>query len=143
MASDLHPPAEKSTTSLVSGIIDDFERLVKQQMELTRQEIVNDMNKARDAVLNFAIGAGITFLSAAAFFFALVHLLHWATAPSGMDGAWLPLWACYAIIGCILAVVSGVLITTGVVKLKSINPLQNPATDALKENVKWVTHPTK
>jgi hypothetical protein len=60
-----------------------------------------------------------------------------------MDGAWLPLWACYAIIGCILAVVSGVLITTGVVKLKSINPLQNPATDALKENVKWVTHPTK
>jgi hypothetical protein len=143
MASDLHPTTEQSTTSLVSGIIDDFESLLKQQMELTRQEIIKEVYKARDAALSLAIGAGTTFLAAVALFFAVIHLLHWLTGPAGMDPAWLPLWACYGIVGFLLAATAGVLLSTAVVKLRSIKPLQNPATDALKENVQWATHPTK
>jgi len=143
MASDLHPSPEQSTTSLVGGILDDFETLLKQQMELTRQEIINEVHKARDAALNLAIGAGVTFLAAVSLFFGGVHLLHWLTGPAGMDPAWLPMWACYGIIGFILAATAGILLTAAVMKLKSIKPLQNPAAEALKENVKWATHPTK
>jgi len=143
MASDLHASPEQSTTTLVSGIIEDFEHLVKQQMELIRQEIVNDLHKARQAAVSLAIGAGVIFLAAVALFFALIHLLHWATGPAGMDPAWLPLWACYGIVGCVLGVTGGVLLTTAVLKLQSINPLHNPATEGLKENVEWATHPTK
>jgi len=143
MASDLHPPTEQSTTSLVSGIIEDFEHLVKQQLELTRTEIINELHKARDAVLSLAIGAGVIFLAAVAMFFGAIHLLHWATGPAGMDPAWLPLWACYGIVGFVLVATGGVLLSMAVMKLKSIKPLQNPATEALKENVKWAAHPTK
>lgn len=143
MASELHPSPEQSTTSLVSGIIDDFEQLVKQQLELTRQEIISDMHKAQEAALKLAIGAGVSFLAAVALFFALIHLMHWATGPAGMDPAWLPLWSCYGIVGAILGTTGGTLLIAASLKFKSINPLHNPATQALKENVKWATHPTK
>jgi hypothetical protein len=143
MANDLHPSTEQSTTSLVSGILDDFETLVKKQMELTRVEIINEIYKARDAALSLTIGAGVAFLAAVSLFFGVVRLIHWATGPAGMDPAWLPLWACYFIIGGVLALIAGALLITAIVKLRSIKPLQNPATEALKENVKWVTHPTK
>jgi HAMP domain-containing protein len=143
MASDLHPQTEQSATSLVSGIIEDFEQLVKQQMELTRQEIAIDLQRARDATLNLAVGAGVIFLAAVSLFFALVHLIHWATGPAGMDPAWLPLWACYGIIGFVLAVIGAILLSVAAVKLRAINPLHNPAANALKENVQWATHPTK
>jgi len=143
MASDLHPSTEQTTTSLVSGIIDDFERLLKQQMELTRQEIANDVRKAQQAALSLACGAGVSFLSGVAMFFALVHLIHWATGPTGMDPATVPLWGCFAIVGFVLAVAGAILVLTAAMKLKTINPLHNPAADAMKENVQWATRPTK
>jgi hypothetical protein len=143
MASDVHQPSEPSTTALVSGIIEDFEQLVKQQMELTRQEIMNDMRKARDAALSLAFGAGVSALGGFSLFFALVYLLHWATGPAGMDPAAVPLWGWYAIVGGVLLAIGMALLFTAGWQLKSIKPLQNPATDALKETVKWVTRPTQ
>jgi len=140
MASDLHPSTEQSTTSLVSGIIDDFERLLKQQIELARAEIINDARKARDAALSLAAGAAVSFLAAVSLFFALVHLIHWASSPTGTDPAWIPLWGCFAIVGAVFAVAGAILLMTAAMKLKSIDPLHNPATQALKENVKWATN---
>jgi len=143
MASDLHPSTEQSTTSLISGIIDDFERLVKQQMALVRTEIATDMRKATDAALSLAAGAAVSFLSAVAMFFALVHLIHWASSPQGADPAWIPLWGCFGLVGAALALVGAILLLTAAMKLKSIKPLENPATQGLKENITWATHPTK
>jgi hypothetical protein len=101
------------------------------------------MRKAREAILSLAIGVGVTFLAAVATFFALIHLIHWVTGPAGMDPAWLPLWACYGIVGVILGATGGSLLIAAGLKLKTINPLHNPATEGLKENVEWATHPTK
>jgi len=70
----------------------------------------------------------------------LVHLIHWISAPAGLDPAKIPLWACHAILGVPLAVIGGVLAWLGRQKVKSINPLHNPATEALKENVRWATN---
>jgi len=135
-----HPSTEQSTTSLVSGIVSDFQDLVKQQLQLTRQEIIEDIRKAKEGAWLYSIGVGTLVLSAIPIVFALVYLLHWATSPAGNDPASIPLWGCYAIVGIVLAAIGGVMTWQGMIKFEAMNPLtHNPATEALKENVEWAT----
>lgn len=139
MAPEIQHSTDQSVTSLVSGIIDDLRDLVKQQLRLTRHEIVADLHKARESALMFILGAGILFLGAIVLCFALVHLLHWAVSPTGTDPARLPLWACYGLVGLALTVVGGVLGWAGEMKLRTIRPLDSTASEALKDNVEWAT----
>ena len=140
MATELQNHTEQSTTSLVGGIIDDMQDLVKQQVQLTRNEISGEIQRASEAAQFFAVGAAILFFGAFTLCLALVYLLHWASSPTGSDAAKIPLWACYALVGGPLTVVGGVLTWMGRAKMQTIHPLQNPATEALKENVKWATN---
>jgi hypothetical protein len=139
MATDFHPSPEQSTTSLVGGIIDDVQDLVKQQIELTRQELKEEMRKASDAVECYVAGGGILFLGLFFVGLALVHLLHWMSSPAGADVGRIPLWGCCALVGGAVSLMGAVIAWTGRTKLASIHPLHNRATEALKDNVNWVT----
>ena len=79
-----------------------------------------------------------TLLIVGVLVFMFVHLLHWATMPTGADPASLPLWACYAIVGVILTGAGGVLLATGLRKLKSFDPLHGESAQAIEENVHWI-----
>jgi Putative Actinobacterial Holin-X, holin superfamily III len=132
---------EPTTTTLVGGIIEDVQDLVKQQLQLTRQEIVADFRKAKEATCFYAAGLGIAFLGGIVLCFALSHVLHWAASPPATDPAWLPLWACHAIVGSVLAILGGALLWGGERKRQSINPMESAAGEALKQNVEFATHP--
>jgi len=141
MATEVENRSEPSLASLVTGIVSDVQDLVKQQLLLTRKEIENDIRKTWDAAMFFGVGVGISLLSAISFCLMFAHLLHWLTAPHGTDLASLPLWACHGVVGAVLVIIGGVLVCTAKQKLKSVDPLHNPATQALKENVQWMTNP--
>ena len=83
-----------------------------------------------------AIGAGIGvgLMGGILLTFMLVYLLHWA-APD------LPLWACYAIMGSLLAIAGALLCYRGIADLKSFNPIPKQTVQALKENLQWKTAP--
>jgi len=136
-------PTDQSATTLVTGIIDDLQVLVKQQIQLARREVQQDIRKATEGALFFALSAGILFLGAIVFCFALAYLLHWATSPAGTDPARFPLWACHGVVGLVLLITGGGLAWAGKAKFQSIHPLQNPATEALKENIEWATNNQK
>jgi hypothetical protein len=70
----------------------------------------------------------------------LVHLLHWATSPAGADPATLPLWACFGIVGLVFGVVGGALVTSGIRKFQSNNPLPDQTAQTIKENVQWIAN---
>jgi len=142
MATDLHNSTDQSTTALVGGIVEDMQQLIKQQIQLARREITGDIQKAKMAALYYTVGMGICFLGAVSLCLALAHLLHWATAPAGTDPAWYPLWACYLTVGSVLVVAGGVFVWAGEMKTKSIDPLNSPASESLKENLEWAKHPT-
>jgi Putative Actinobacterial Holin-X, holin superfamily III len=141
MAAEVQNRCEPAVSTLVSGIVTDLHDLFKQQLQLTRREIEEDLRKAREAAFLFALGAGICFLGGVALCFMMVHLLHWLASPHGTDPAWLPLWACHGGVGLVLVVIGASLAYTGRQKLQSVNPLDNPATEALQENVQWLTTP--
>jgi hypothetical protein len=141
MLNQLETPTDQSATALMGGIIQDVQHLVKQQLALTRQEIADDVRKVKEGTVMFAFGGGLLLLGAVSLCFALAHVLHWSTSPSGSDPATIPLWACHAIVGVGFAVMGGIFVWSGEAKWKTINPMHNPAADALKDNVQWGLHP--
>jgi hypothetical protein len=141
MATTFQDRSDQSMVSLLSGIVDDVNDLIKQQVQLTRAEIQEDLRAAGGIALVFAAGAGVLLLGAILLCFMLVYLLHWLTAPAGADASSLPLWACYGIVGATFGVLGGALMAAGKKKYDSTNLLPDKAAHALKENVECLTKP--
>jgi len=135
MATTVQNPSDASMVSLVSGIVDDVQDLITQQIKLTRAEVVSDLRTAGGIAVTFAIGAGLSLLAAILACLMLVYLLHWVTSPPGSDAASVPLWACFGIVGAAVGVLGGSMIAAGKKKLDASNLLPEKAAIAFKENV--------
>jgi len=132
MLNDLGTGTSPSITGLVSGIVNDAQELIKQQMTLFRHELQVDIRKTKEGVLSLGIGLGVAALGGLMLVFMLVHLLQ-SLAPE------LPLWGCYGIVGGMLIAVGGILCYAGKKIFDSFSPLPNESVQALKENVRWIT----
>jgi len=124
---------DQTAASLLSGILGDLQHLVEQQFQLTRREIEDEIRQRAIAAAVFAFGVTILLVGAIVFCFGLAHLLHWATSPGGTDPAWLPLWACHAVVAAVLAVIGGFVAHVGRVKFRSTVPFHNPLNELLQE----------
>jgi len=139
MATEVQDRSEQSLASLVSGIVNDFQDLVKQQLRLTRQEIEADLRKTKEAASFLALGWGLAVLAALAACLMVAHLFHWLGMPAGADPSSLPLWASFALTSALFLVAAGFAIVGGKKKIQAIgNPLHD-TTQALKENLEWKT----
>lgn len=134
MATNLQTSPESSVTSLLTGIVNDFQDLIKQQMALFKHEVSSDMRTTREVTTSLAVGLGILFVGAILLCLMLVHLLAWAF-PN------LPLWACYGIVGGMMAAVGGVLAWQAQQRFETFNPLPDESVAALQENLEWKTKP--
>lgn len=140
-APDLHAADQPTIASLVKGILDDAMELMRQQFAMFKAELRADFAKVRNAVVLLAAGVGPLLLGGLMLCFTLVHLLHWATAPSGSDPATIPLWGCYGIVAGAFLILGGGLLGAGIYRLKTVNPLPDESARALEENVKWLMNP--
>jgi hypothetical protein len=131
MATNLQTGSEPSLTSTVSGIIHDFQELIKQQMDLFKTEVAADIRKAKDATVALAFGAIALFLGAALLCVALVHLL--------IAFVSFPPWASYLLVGGIVFVIGGILTFVGWNQFHSVGADQS--VKALQENLEWKTKP--
>lgn len=131
-----------SMTSLVSGIIGDAQRLLRQEVALARSEIQNELNKAKTAAAALGAGIVVATLGGIVLCFMFVHLLHWLTGPAGMDPATVPLWGCYGIVGGLMTVVGLGLIFTGKNQLGDVNVVPRQTVETMKENVQWLRNQT-
>jgi len=134
MATDLKSPPDTSVTELVSGIARDAQDLIKQQFQLFKYEVRDDLRKTLNALLLLAIGAAVGLVALLLIIFMTVYLLQWAV-PS------LPLWACFGICGAVALAIAGGLAYAGAHKFTTFNPLPDQTAQALKENVRWITQP--
>ena len=126
--------SERTVPILVRGIVADAQHLIGQQLAMIGQEIRDDLRKAKVVIPLLAVGAGITAVGSVLLLVMLPLLLNWF-APG------LSLWACFGIVGGVLAVLGGVLLYFGVRKIESIDLLSNQAVEAFKEIMTWKTKP--
>jgi len=122
----------------VTGIIDDLQELIKQNLTLFKVEVREDFKKTKEAVTSLGVGIGLAVVGALHLTLMLVFLLWWAFDSAARSGPGLPLWVCFAIVGGLFSGVGAALYFKGKKKLDSFNPLPDETADALKENVQWI-----
>jgi len=133
MANNLQTDSEPKVSTLVSGILDDLQALIKQQLALFQHEIHDDFQKSKEAAVSLIVGFGIALLACLMLSHMLVHLLHWAVPE-------LPLWGAFGIVGGLLALGGLGLFLAGWLKFRSFNPLPDESAQAMKENVEWIVN---
>jgi len=134
MATDVSPMSDQSVTRLVSGIIDDAQELMRQQLQLLKVDVKKEIDDAKSAAGSFALAGVFGGLGALLLTFAAAHLLRWAVPD-------LPLWGAYGIVGLVLGVVGGALFFRAKHKLDTLTPLPEQSMEAMKENLQWKTKP--
>jgi len=131
MATDVHPGTEPSVSSLVTGIVNDTQELIKQHLDLFRAEVKEDVRKTKQAAIPLVIGLVVLAVGGLLLCFTLVHLLFALTDPK------LEMWHCYAIVTGVFLIVGGILFIVGKKQFDSFNPLPD---QTLKE-IKWTIKP--
>jgi len=145
MTTEVQNHSEESMASLASGIVSDFQDLLKHQMELTRREIKAEIRESKEAAVFMSLGGALCFVGVFALCWMLVHLLHWLGAPAGttIDSSRLPLWASFAIVGSSFLIAGGAAIIAAKKKLNAIGTPLHETAQALKENLEWKTTPNR
>jgi uncharacterized membrane protein YqjE len=129
MAINLQTGSEPSVTSIVSGIINDFQELIKQQLDLFKTEVAADVQKTKEGAVALSVGLGALFLGCALLCVMLVHLL----------ASLVPLWVSYLLVGGGVTVVGAGLTIFGWKQFQSVSADQS--VKALQENLEWKTKP--
>jgi hypothetical protein len=130
---DLKSPDEASVTTLVSGIIQDAQQLAKQQFELFKHDIRQELKKTQEAAVAMASGACVAFVGVLLLAVMLVQLLNWLVPA-------LPSWVCFGIVGLLIVIVGGTLLYAGKAKAETVNPAADESVQALKETIQWTTN---
>ena len=132
MATDTHTDNEPGVASLVKGIIADVQDLTKQQIELLKQELKEDITRTVHAALPMVAGGVVCLVGLV----VLGHALAWILMALGLDA-----WAAYLIVGGVITGAGVGLVFAGLAKFKTFNPLPDRSLEALKENVQCLTNP--
>src|SRR5690554_3851506 len=109
------PDGPSRVAELLSGILGDFQDLVRQQLILFGHEVRREIQNTRDGLVLLAAGAAVALVGAILVLFMAVYLLYWA-----IPG--LPLWVCYAAVGIPVAVAGAALCAAGLRRLRSTGP---------------------
>jgi hypothetical protein len=136
MATELHSnsPDAASLTELVTGIVNDAQELLQQQLALFRSELRQDLRQSREMASSFALGGVLGLVAAGLLTFMLVYLVQYLTG-------W-HLAGCFALVGGITAAIAGLFIWRAVSKLERFKPLDQ-TTEAIQENLEWKTNETR
>jgi hypothetical protein len=123
-------------SGLVSGIVDDAQRLLHQQVHMIRAEFQEDMQQTKWVAQAFGVAGVLFALGIVLIMFSLVHLLL-ALFPQ------MPEAAAWAIIGGISLLLGGLSLFIGIRIMNAYNPLPDKSFRALTENLSWITRSQK
>jgi hypothetical protein len=135
MASEIPSSSEPGMATLVGGIVRDGQTLLKQQLELFRSEVKQEVRQLRSGIVSIAIG-GIVALIGVIFLLGMVaHLLFAKTE--------IPLWGCYGIVGGAAVLIGAGVLLGGRKAAADVHLAPPPVTArTLKENLAWVKRKT-
>ena len=119
-------PPSTDIPALLSGIIKDFQSLIKQQFQLTRQEITANLKLRGTVTAMFAAAVALAGLAIVMLCHALAHGLHWWTLDVTSRPPGMPIAACYGIVGGLLFTVGAILVNLGRRKLRNLPSLPHP-----------------
>lgn len=121
---------EPTVAQLVTGLMQDAQKLLRQEVALATHELRLALRTTIRAGMSLGLGIGLAALGGWLLILMVVHLVHALTA--------LPLWACYGIVGGLLAAGGIGLLVLGKQKLVQLHVVPQDTVKTMKENVQWL-----
>jgi len=135
MEQDLRSPDNSQTISTLLGeIVDDAQKLVRQELALARTELQEEYVKVKGAAGQLGLAFAALGIAGLLLAFTLVHVL--------ADVANLPLWASYLIITFLFAGAGLTLYFRGRDAAAKVSMVPKETVETLKENVQWIRNQT-
>jgi uncharacterized membrane protein YqjE len=119
--------------SLVSGIVEDLQNIVRGEVRLAKTEMREDVA---------SMGRGATALAAGALI-ALVGFIFLMLGATYLLNKSLEMWLSAGIVGVVLLVIGGILVMTGKNRLSAASLKPTETIDSLKEDQQWANQQIK
>jgi hypothetical protein len=131
MPEHLQAEDQTSLAALVGGLVDDTQRLLRQELALARREVRDEWNKTKTAAALLGTGLAVLSLAIGLLAVALAKLLAFLVA--------VPEWGGFGIVGLFLVVLGGLLGFAGRGKLRTIRLVPQQTVETLRQDLDAVT----
>lgn len=119
---------ERSFAVVLQDIMRNVQEIIRAEVRLAKAEIREEASKAFSSMVWVMVGAVCAV-------FALTFLLWTAVYALGL--VW-PMWAATLAVGAVLGIAGAVFLTSGISRMKQVNPTPERTVETIKENVAWV-----
>jgi hypothetical protein len=131
MPENNHADSPPSVTSLVGGILEDGQKLVRQEVALARREVAETCDKAKTGVVLLSSALVVFAVGGVLLGFMLVTLLHQFLLP-GYE------WACFGIVGSVFTLLGGGLAYWGYKKINEVHLSLPQTAETLRDDAQAV-----
>lgn len=132
MSENHQTDAQPGVASLVGGILDDAQKLVRQEVTLARREVAQSWDKAKTGVALLAGAAAVGVVSGVLLSFMLVKFLQQYLLPD-------PEWAGFAIVGGAVALVGAALAYCGLNQINQVHMSLPQTGETLRDDAQAVS----
>jgi hypothetical protein len=123
--------ADGTMRQLVTGILDDVQKLVHQQTDMLKAELHDDFRQCKRATEFGGLGIVLLTVGILGLITALANFLH--------EFFQLSMWVSWAITSGTLLVLGIALARVSYILLERFNPIPRKTLQALRENLQWKT----
>jgi hypothetical protein len=127
----LEAPTAGTMTTLISGILDDAQKLARQQFDMLKAEVHEDLRQSRRAAEYGGLGVVMLTVGFLGLVTAVAYFLH--------EYFQFSMWASWAITSGVFIALGIGLAMTSYMLLERLSPLPSKTIHALQENLKWKT----
>jgi uncharacterized membrane protein YqjE len=124
---------ERSAGEIVKDILASAQDIIRSEVRLAKAEIREETQKAIAAGILLGAGAVVAL-------YALGFLLSAGTYALALI---LPMWAAVLIVGGVLAIAAGAMVSVGLARWKLVHTTPEKTINDVKENVEWLKRQTK
>lgn len=124
---------ERSAGEIVKDILASAQDIIRSEVRLAKAEIREESRKAISAGTLLTAGAVVALYAVGFLLSAVVNALALV----------LPMWASAAIVGVVLTVGAGVMVSLGLGRWKLVRTTPDKTIGDVKENVEWLKRQTK
>lgn len=131
MLEEIRRELESTVAPLVRGIVEDSQKLLRQELTLVKAELREEARRLRDAVVLSGVGVGVLLVGLlllggafACFLFEFVGML--------------PLWGAIGVASALFLVVGALILTNGTRRAKKIKGIPEQVVETMRENVEWI-----
>jgi hypothetical protein len=131
MLEDVRREVESTVAPLIRGILEDSQRLFRQELALAKVEVREDARRARDAVIAISVGGVLGLVGLFLLGCMFAYLID-AYSES------IPLWGAFGIVAAAAFLLGVLFMFGGAKRAKSIKGIPEQTVETMRENVQWI-----